>query len=186
MNYEFYAQMGDVSTTIPWKRPTLMSVANWWSEFSFEVGLEDYTVWMCGSFAERLLGIYSGFPNDLDIVLTGEITSEKRLKHLMDTAMEIGFEKRVLVDIFWSSDVLFPHYDEFQPYATIRNSKTFIKYMNGETYQKNFEADEVYPLTNGLHQYVWYEPSPTYKKVQQRKDAGLYLGTVVDCREFFE
>ena len=94
--------------------------------------------------------------------------------------------KRVLVDIFWSSDVFYPHYEEFQPYATIRSARTFIKQMNGETYQKNFDADEVYPLSNGLTQYVHYEPSSTYRKVQLRKDMGLYTGVIVNCRDFFE
>ena len=186
MEFEFYAQYGDISTTTPWKRPTLMSVTDWWKEFSFEVGLEDYEVWLCGSFAERLLGVYNGFPNDLDIVLTGDVKDEKKLKHLLDTAIQIGFEKRVLVDIFWSSDVFYPHYEEFQPYATIRSARTFIKQMNGETYQKNFDADEVYSLSNGLTQYVHYEPSSTYRKVQLRKDMGLYTGVIVNCRDFFE
>ena len=186
MDIDFYAQMGDVSTTIPWKRPTMISVSDWWKEFSFEVGLEDYQVWLCGSFMERTLGVYNGFPNDFDVVLTGEVKDEKRLKHLMDTAMIIGFEKKLLVDIFWSSDVLFPHHEEFKPYATIRNGQTFIKKMSNQVYQTNFNADEVYPLSNGLTQFVYYNPSITYKKVQERKNLGLYAGVIVEAREFFE
>lgn len=186
MEFEFYAQMGDVSTTTPWKRPTMMTVSDWWKEFSFEVGLEDYDVWMCGSFMEKTLGVYAGYPNDFDVVLTGNIKSEKKLKYLLDRGMEIGFEKRILVDIFWSSDVLSTHYDPFKPYANIRNGKTFIKQINDDVTQTNFSGDEVYTLSNGLTQFVYYEPSKTWKKVQYRKDAGQYVGVVVDAREFFE
>ena len=185
MDFEFYAQYGDISTTTPWKRPTLMSVTDWWKEFSFEVGLEDYTVWLVGSFVERTLGVYNGFPNDLDVILMGDITSEKRLKHLMDRAVEIGFEKRVLIDIVWSSHIV-AMMDDFEPYAYIRSSKSFIKSMKDDVYQKNFTADEEYTLSNGLTQYVWYEPSPAYKKVQERKNLGLYAGVMLEARDFFE
>ena len=186
MDYEFYAQIGDVSTTTPWRRPTLMSVTDWWKEFSFEVGLEDYNVWLVGSFMERLFGVYDGFPNDLDVVLTGDIPSYPKLKKLLNRGIEIGFEKRLLVDIFWSSDVFHPHLEEFKPFSLIRAGKTFIKHMNGEVYQSNFGGDEEYTLPNGLTQFVYYEPTKMMEKVQLKKDMGSYIGIVVNARDLFE
>ena len=182
----FYFSIGDVSTSTPYRRPTLVSVTDWWKEFKYEVGLDDYDVWVCGSFVEKTLGVYDRPPNDLDIVFTGEIQSERRLKELLDAAMAIGFKNRLLVDAFWSSDVMFPHNVPFKPYATIRNASGYIKTISGELVQRHYNADEHYPLSNGLHQYVWYDESPTYKKVQERKDNGLYVGAVKLASEFFD
>ncbi len=182
----FYFSIGDVSTSAPFRRPTLVSVTDWWKEFKYEVGLDDYDVWVCGSFVEKTLGVYDRPPNDLDIVFTGEIQSERKLKELLDAAMAIGFKHRFLVDAFWSSDIMFPHHEKFKPYATIRNASGYIKTISGELVQRHYKADEIYPLSNGLFQYVYYEPSRTYKKVQERKDMGLYVGAVKLASEFFD
>ena len=181
----FYFSIGDVSTSTPFRRPTLVSVTDWWKEFKYEVGLDDYDVWVCGSFVEKTLGVYDRPPNDLDIVFTGEIQSERKLKELLDAAMSIGFKHRFAVDAFWSSELI-SIMDEFKPYANIRNASGYIKTVGGEIVQRHYTADEHYPLSNGLHQYVWYEPSSTYKKVQERKDMGLYVGAVKLASEFFD
>ena len=186
MKYEFYAEFGGVSTTTPWKRPTLISVTDWWKEFSFEFGLEDYTVYLCGSFMEKTLGVYNGFPNDLDVVLVGDIPSYEKLGKLLRRGIEIGFDNKLLVDIFWSSDVYHPHREKFSPFSVIRAGKTFVKSMNGVVEQINYIADEEYPLSGGLTQFVWYEPTNMMKRVQQRKDMGVYTGVVIEAQEFFE
>lgn len=182
----FYFSIGDLSTSTPWRRPTLISVVNWWTEFKYEVGIDEFDIWICGSFMERTLGVYNRYPNDLDVVFTGDVKSEATLKKLIDRAMEIGFENRVLVDAFWSSDILFPHHTEFKPYSIIRNSSGYVKTVGGEITQTHYSADEHYPLSNGLHQYVWYEPSNTYKKVQHRKNSGEYVGIILRAEEFFD
>ena len=182
---DFYYSVGDVSTTIPYRRPTLVSVTDWWKEFKYEVGLDDFNVYVCGSFIEKTLAVYDRPPNDLDIVFTGEIQSERKLKELLDAAMAIGFKHRFLVDAFWSSDII-ALMDEFKPYAQIRNASGYIKTVRGELVQRHYSADEHYALSNGLHQYVYYQPSKTYKKVQERKDNGLYVGAVKLATEFFD
>jgi hypothetical protein len=122
----------------------------------------------------------------LDIVFTGEIQSERKLKELLDAAMTIGFKHRFAVDAFWSSELI-SIMDEFKPYANIRNASGYIKTtVGGEIVQRHYKADEIYPLSNGLFQYVYYEPSFTYKKVQERKDMGLYVGAVKLASEFFD
>ena len=183
---EFYFSIGDIETDIPYRRPTLVSVTDWWKEFKYEVGVDEFDIWLCGSFMEKTLGVYNRPPNDLDVVFTGEIQDEARLKKLLDRAMEIGFDNKVLIDAFWSSDVLFPHHNEFKPYATIRNASGYSKMVGGELVQRHYKADEHYALSNGLHQYVWYNESPTYKKVQQRRDSGEYVGAILSASEFFD
>ena len=183
----FYFSTGDISTGTPWRRPTLVSVTDWWKEFKYEVGVDEFDIWLCGSFMEKTLGVYRNrFPNDFDVVFTGEIKDEARLKKLLDSAMEIGFKHRVLVDAAWSSDVLYPHNVPFKPYSTIRNGSGYVKTVGGELIHRHYQADEHYPLSNGLHQYIWYEPSYTYKKVQERKDNGEYVGVVMRAEEFFD
>jgi len=186
MEYEFYAQYGDVTTTTPWKRPTMMNVSDWWKEFSFEVGVEDFDFWMVGSFAEKTFGVYNGFPNDFDVVVTGDISSTKKLKRVMDTAVRIGFDKQILVDIMWTSHITNVYNVPFTPYAIVRNTNMFLKSMNGDITQQHFSADEVYPMDDGLYQLMWYEPSKVWHKVQRRMELGQYAGVVVNCREFFE
>jgi hypothetical protein len=186
MEYEFYAEYGDVTTTTPWKRPTLISVSDWWKEFSFEVGVEDYDIWMVGSFAERTMGIYTGFPNDFDVVMTGDIQNYKKLKQVMDKAVEIGFEKRILVDIMWTDSITNVYNVPFRPYGIIRNTNSFTKTMNGEVMIQNFTADEIIPLAGGLYHLMWYEPSNAWRKVKNRMDEGIYAGVVINAREFFE
>ena len=183
---EFYFSIGDIETDIPYRRPTLVSVTDWWKEFKYEVGVDEFDIWLVGSFMEKTLGVYNRPPNDLDVVFTGEIKDEARLKKLLDRAMEIGFDNKVLVDAFWSSDVLFPHNVPFKPYATIRNASGYIKTIGGELIQRHYKADEIFPMSNGLFQYVWYDESPTYKKVQQRRDSGEYVGAILSASEFFD
>lgn len=186
MEIEFYAQIGDVSTDIPWKRPTLVSFSKWWEKFSKVEGLEDFEVHLCGSFCEKLFGVYNSFPNDCDIVLTNPINDYKKLKFIMDSAVQIGFDNQILIDVTWYSDLYAHQRTPFKPYGYIRNGKTFIKTMGKRVEQINFNADEVQTLPNGLTHYTWYKPSHTYKKVQQRKDLGVYVGTMVNCREMFD
>ena len=186
MNLEFYAQYGDITTRTPWKRPTMMSVSDWWKEFSFEVGTEEFDFWMVGSFAEKVFGVYNGFPNDFDVIITGDISSTKTLKRVMDRAVEIGFDKRILVDVMWTSHITNVYNVPFEPYGIIRNTNLFIKAINDDVQQINFTADEIHPLPDGLYHLVWYEPSNAWRKVQKRMEDGHYIGTVYNCREFFE
>ncbi len=184
MELDFYATIGDVSTRRAWRRPNLISVCDWWKEFQFEPDLHLFEVWLTGSYMEKKLGIYSGFCNDLDVVLTGPITNNKKLKRLLDRGMEIGFQNGVLVDIFWSSEIN-TEMTEFKPYANVRNGLGLTKYSNGKIEQNNYTGDEIYALGEGLHQFVYYDTSKSFKKMQYRQSAGQYLGLSMKAEEFF-
>jgi len=184
MELDFYATVGDITTRRPWRRPNLISVCDWWKEFQFEPDLHLFQVWLTGSYMEKKLGIYSGICNDLDVVLTGPITNNKKLKRLLDRGMEIGFQNGLLVDMFWSSEVT-NLMSEFKPYANIRNGLGMTKYSNGKIEQNNYTGDEIYALGEGLHQFVYYEPSKSFKKMKYRQSAGQYLGLSIQAEEFF-
>ena len=183
---EFYFSIGDIETDIPYRRPTLVSVTDWWKEFKYEVGVDEFDIWLCGSFMEKTLGVYNRFPNDLDVVFVGDPKDEARLKELLDKAMSIGFKHRILVDAFWSSDVMFPHHKEFEPYATIRNGRGYSKMVGGDIVQQHYQADEVFTLSKGLFQFVYYNPSHTYNKVQEKLQNGEYVGVLLKASEFFD
>lgn len=180
---KFFAQFGDISTTTPWKRPTMVSVSDWWKEWYYTVGVEDYKVYLVGSFAEKLFGVYSGQIWDVDILLMGDIKNPKGLKTIMDEAIRIGFQKQLLVDIMWSSHIVDPY--EFKPYSMVRNAKSFVKKLSDDVEQKTFYGDEEYTLDDGLIQYVYYDMPPMHRKNLHRRDNAEYLGTIVDLKDFF-
>ncbi len=184
MEFEFYAQVGDVSTRRAWRRPNLISVTDWWKEFSFEPDLHLFEVWLTGSYIEKKLGVYGGFPNDLDVVIMGPITNNTKLKRLLDRGMQIGFDNGLLVDMFWSSE-LQSLMSEFKPYANIRNGLSLTKYTNGKIEQNHYSGDEIYALGDGLHQFVYYKPSKSFKKMRYRQDTGQYAGIAVKAEDFF-
>jgi hypothetical protein len=186
MENQFWASMGDVSTDIPFRKPSMLRLADWWKEFSMLTSVDDYNVHLIGGFAEQKFGAYNYNTWDVDIVLSGEISDYKRLKQLLDNGYEMGWNNRLCIDLFWISDITAAFREDFKPYSTIRNSSTFIMKRGEEIVQKNFTADEVYNPYKGLNQLVWYEPNDVVKKVQDRLDKGLYAGVMVDLKNFFE
>ena len=43
---------------------------------------------------------------DVDIVLRNEVKDYTKLKHILDTAMIMGFESKMFIDIKWSCETL--------------------------------------------------------------------------------
>lgn len=184
-NFDFWASIGSVETYKPFRRPSMLRVADWWKEFSNHPDIDEFDIFLFGGFAEQKWGIYSNPTWDVDIAVVGKISDYKPLKRLLDYGYEVGFENHLNIDMFWISDITAAYREEFKPYSYIRNGRTFVMHRYGEVIQKNFSGDEEYPLPEGLTQYVWYEPNYAWKKVQGRINDGVYLGTAINLKDFF-
>ena len=92
----FQVTWGDVTTNTPYRRPTLESMTKWWLDFKNIKGLQDYEIWLVGSFAEKTFGEYKGNPRDLDIVLLGDIVDEENLKYILQYIMKWSCSSSVL------------------------------------------------------------------------------------------
>ncbi len=49
----FYYRAGDISTTTRWKKPTKKSFDLWFDEWSKEVELNNYNIYLTGGFCEK-------------------------------------------------------------------------------------------------------------------------------------
>lgn len=187
-NFDFYATIGDVDTHTPWRRPHMLRLADWWKAWGYLTPVADYDIYLSGAFAEQKWGIYTGQTWDVDIIIIGDVKNTKELKFIMDEGYRIGWENRMCMDMIWSSDLSCCIREEFKPYSWIRNGSKFVKHRLGEITQTNFSdnASETYMLDDGLVQYVYYEPSKTWNKVQRRIQFGEYLGVWQNLKEFFD
>ena len=101
----FYFRIGNIETTTPWEQPRYDKFKGWWNNFNKEVDLSDYKVYLVGAFAENVYG--ANIPTmDVDIVLRNEVKDYNKLKHILDTAMIMGFERNMFIDIKWSNEAL--------------------------------------------------------------------------------
>ena len=94
----FYFRIGNIETTTPWEQPRYDKFKGWWNNFNKEVDLSDYKVYLVGAFAENVYG--ANIPTmDVDIVLRNEVKDYDKLKEILDTAMIMGFERNMFIDI---------------------------------------------------------------------------------------
>ena len=101
----FYFRIGNIETTTPWEQPRYDKFKGWWNNFNKEVDLSDYKVYLVGAFAENVYG--AKIPTmDVDIVLRNEVKDYDKLKEILDTAMIMGFERNMFIDIKWSNEKL--------------------------------------------------------------------------------
>lgn len=180
----FQAQWGDVVTNHPYRRPTFEAFAKWWIDFKSVKGLEDYDVWLLGSFAEKHYGHYKGIPRDLDIVLTGDLKDEETLKYIMQHGVKMGFDNNILVDLAWVTEL---HYhDKWEPFCKIRIGKTFTKILGDRVEVHEYKGDDEKRLDCGLHAFCYKEPPNSWFKCFTRYQDGIYQNIRKDVREIFD
>ena len=96
----FEFTIGNIKTFTPWEQPRFDTFRGWWNRFNRDVDLSDYRVYLVGSFAENIYG--ASIPTmDVDIVLRNEVKDYRKLKHILDKAMILGFESKMFIDIKW-------------------------------------------------------------------------------------
>ena len=101
----FYYKKGDISTTIPWNRPTPLIFNQWLEEWSQIPGVREYKVFLTGAFCQNYFLNQNIETWDIDMILIGEIQDYSILKNILDSAIEIGFRYKLLIDIFWRDEL---------------------------------------------------------------------------------
>jgi len=180
----FQATWGDVTTNTPYRRPTLESMTKWWLDFKNIKGLQDYEIWLVGSFAEKTFGEYKGNPRDLDIVILGDIVDEENLKYILHHGVKMGFENRLLVDITWQTQLV--HYYKWESHCKVKIGKTFTKILGDRVHVHEHRADEEQRLKSGLWAFCYEEPPNNYFKSYNRYENNQYEGIQINVREMFQ
>jgi|TARA_B100000900_G_C20393481_1_gene639606 hypothetical protein len=189
----FYFKIGNIETTTPWERPRYDKFKGWWNNFNKEVDLSDYKVYLVGAFAENVYG--ANIPTmDVDIVLRNEIKNHQYLKHILDTAMILGFQRNMFIDIKWSNEALWQDHLGLRnkcerpskarnKFKRVKNHKRSLKTFNGVTLQERILPDSlnVTELTTGLYEIEGYDYYTT-SKVKKRMRENIYNGKFLDLK----
>ena len=177
----FYYKAGDISTTIPWNKPTIKAFSKWVDEWLQTPGTENYNIHLCGGFAqicyflnENLLDTW-----DIDIMLTKKPNYDldySKLKRVLDEALKIGFKHQLLIDMRYILNGLNPIVEgvEFKfkdDYVTIRNNITLEKRTSTISYKKSTKGDHAIELIPGLYQ-VTKDPKPNWEKYKSKNYKG--------------
>lgn len=97
----FYYQKGDISTTIPWEKPSIFTFNKWLKEWSFTPGINEYEIFLAGAFCQNYYLNENIDTWDIDLILIGKIQNYFTLKNILNEAIRIGFKHNLLIDIFW-------------------------------------------------------------------------------------
>lgn len=117
INTPFFYRYNEVSTFNQWSAPTWDVFNKWWLEFKENVDLEDYKVYLGGSFVINPLSA-----NDIDIIITGPIYDYKHLYNLFKYGLDLSINKYgIYVDLCWYDNIDFFKYPRH---------KDFIRYHN--------------------------------------------------------
>ena len=189
----FYFRSGNIETTTPWEQPRYDKFKGWWNNFNKEVDLSDYKVYLVGAFAENVYG--AKIPTmDVDIVLRNEVKDYDKLKEILDTAMIMGFERNMFIDIKWSNEALWQEHLGIRKkcdrpskihtkFRRIKNHKKSIKTLNGITLQEKVlpKSLRVKELVDGLYEIQGYDYL-TISKVNKRIRENTYNGKFLDLK----
>lgn len=99
----FSYRLGNISTTIPWARPTWSALENWWQEYKNISGTEAYDFYVVG---HSLYNINETW--DIDIALTGDIPDVNKLGYILEKGLDLALNKyRIYIDLKWYSSIGF-------------------------------------------------------------------------------
>lgn len=180
----FQVQWGDVITNTPYRRPTFEAFSKWWLDFKDIKGLEDYEIWLMGSFAEKHYGIYQGIPRDIDVILTGDLKDEEQLKYIMHHGVKKGFENKVLIDLNWSTGL--HSFDKWEPFCKIKIGKTFTRILGDKVFVQETKSTDYKRLDCGLHAFCYSEPPDAWFKSYTRYQSGQYIEVIKNIRDIFD
>lgn len=184
----FKFKVGKFSITEKWETPIYQKFLNWYNEWVTQTPLVDYDIHLVGGFAEKLINPLHE-TQDVDIILTGDISDYKILKDGLNTAMELGFKHKLFIDISWvNTNVWNQHIairrgvvvNPNQDFSRIRTFYKFEKFENGKTSKVDFSNSfTITKLINGLYQLDGYD-STTTDKVVKRVEGDIYKGIYME------
>lgn len=160
----FYYQKGDISTTIPWNRPTPLIFNQWLEEWSQIPGVKEYKVFLTGAFCQNYFLNENIETWDVDMILIGELQYYSILKNILDKAVEIGFKHKILIDIFWRDKL--PEVNVFSQKKVITYT-SIIKQSPDDSWEEPVYGD-ITELIPGLFQ-VDHSSERAYNKFITKK-----------------
>ena len=146
----FYYRKGDILTNDPWHRPSAETFDNWLEEWSKTSGLNNYNVYLTGAFCQNYF--FNRNIDTWDVDVTLEVKPEANinyydLKHILEQGIKIGFQKKLLIDIFVVEDAF-----KFTN-KKIKSFKYIIKKSNTE-FKEWFLPGKITELIPGLYESV--------------------------------
>jgi hypothetical protein len=180
----FYTKAGDIETSIEFYIPSSSRVEAWWCEFKLTDGLEKYSTYFIGNFAEKVFGNSKLSTGDVDVVLVGDINGDfSGLKHILDEAMRIGFENELLIDVFYNNELL--NLADPQPLLMYRSYKHWYRrFADGseQTYVNEYAVE----IEGGLFSIIKEETPNSCLKAKDRYNNGDYIGVQVNSNDAFD
>ena len=190
---DFFYKAGRVETTTPWFPPDPAFLNAWRDEFFQTPGVSNYTFWLCGAAMEP-------WPTtDVDVLVTGDITSFQALEDMLATAMELGFKHRQFIDIGWNDyykkylmkgpcerrSICCDHFYKHgsctidQCTAIVPHVETIV--IGNEIIKNGAVITPADPHAIQLHDSLWKItfPSPSAKQIQRLRDGVVYISKPV-------
>ena len=121
----------------------------------------------------------------------------RKLKHILDTAMIMGFESKMFIDIKWVCETVWTEHlglrkkcqrpSKLSDFTRIKNHNYSIKTVNGQTLEKKFLPKTVNckELIDGLYEVKGYDYMTT-SKVNKRMREKTYTGKYLDLKNAFK
>jgi hypothetical protein len=123
----FFYRYGEVSTIKPWNPPNQKIFDLWWDEFSSCVDLEEYKVYLGGSFV-----IKPEESMDIDIMFTGPVLNYRKLYQKFKYGLDLAINKyNIYVDLCWWDNIDFCQYPREKDFFRYHN----LLKMGGQEYK---------------------------------------------------
>jgi len=193
----FYVRCGNIESNIPWGRPNVTALKNWYTQLSeLNSNTQKFKFNIVGGFAEKLTN-----PNidtwDIDIALTSDIIEDyNQIKILLDDATKLAFEHKILLDIYWVNHQLFDFHKNLSAQTNlenvdksklilIRNFYDFEIVRNDtKTYVDLRNNQQVTKLIDGLYMFYGYNESTINKVIQRIKD-NIYKRNIIEIKSIY-
>ena len=163
----FYYQKGNIGTSTPWHRPSIDSFNNWLNVWRNSPGLKNYDVFLVGGFCQHYCLGKEIATWDVDIILMGEVKNKPHLKNILNQAVKLGFDNRLLIDIAWRGGL---------PGDTIWSRDKIINYtyIRKQTNTENWmievsETSTIETLINGLYKCTLNDTLSAESKFKDKK-----------------
>lgn len=155
---EFEYTIGDITTNVPWLRPTKESLLEWYKEYRNIKGVDNYTLHLGGG----LLNNKKTWDVDLILLAKKQEPDYKEITHILEESIKKGFELRLLIDIFYKT-ALCTGKKSVEEHTKYRTWNKVTKLRRGKTTSKTYNKSEL--VYEGLYKVISV-PNWTYEKIK--------------------
>ena len=158
----FYYSRGDISTNIPWVQPSIDTFHKWLNKWSRTPHVNDYSVYLTGGFCQNYFYNRTLDTWDIDVILKADPKVDinySNLKNILGQGIKIGFENRLLIDIYLVGEI--PTEEKFS-WKKVLYGRTIVKQTPFESWQEDLNG-RITELIPGLYQSI-KNPIKQYNK----------------------